>query len=355
MGTRKRRRLRGNAQTTRRNPDKVKKTLVSREALEAGKLAAKAYSILIWQLWEGLESLDCRPVFKTERSGVARCPGHDDSKPSLYFWEGDDGYCRVKCHAGCDPLELLQMILEASGEEEPTGLFESATDRPGRGSVTRQEFDPDEMEELMSGMIENAHGSLDSIGEALGATGPVLTRLGVARIPRSNLTAWPMLGPGRRLSGIQLRSSSGRKWCFTGSRLGHFWPTDMVEGGPLFVAEGASDTANLLRLRFDAIGRPSCNAKLHETVRIVAEHFSGRPIVVCADRDQGGRRGARKLTAALETKGVDVALLTPPRPFGDVREWAAGSKRPRIDICARAKKPRWFRSWSQWHRVGRHV
>ncbi len=32
---------------------------------------------------------------------AARCPAHDDQKPSLSISEGDDGRVLVKCHAGC--------------------------------------------------------------------------------------------------------------------------------------------------------------------------------------------------------------------------------------------------------------
>lgn len=32
---------------------------------------------------------------------VARCPAHDDERPSLSISEGDDGRALVHCHAGC--------------------------------------------------------------------------------------------------------------------------------------------------------------------------------------------------------------------------------------------------------------
>lgn len=50
-----------------------------------------------------------------ERGWIARCPAHDDSKPSLSVGEGRDGRVLLKCHAGCE-LEAvtLAMGLEVS-------------------------------------------------------------------------------------------------------------------------------------------------------------------------------------------------------------------------------------------------
>src|SRR5262245_31750422 len=39
-----------------------------------------------------------------KRSGngwTARCPGHDDQRPSLSISEGEDGRVLLHCHAGC--------------------------------------------------------------------------------------------------------------------------------------------------------------------------------------------------------------------------------------------------------------
>ncbi|TFH47119.1 MAG: hypothetical protein E4H01_08830, partial [Lysobacterales bacterium] len=33
---------------------------------------------------------------------IARCPAHDDIKPSLSIRETEDGKILVYCHAGCD-------------------------------------------------------------------------------------------------------------------------------------------------------------------------------------------------------------------------------------------------------------
>ena len=54
----------------------------------------------ILRLLNALGDADCRP----RRSGAgysARCPAHDDAKPSLSVSEGDDGRVLIHCQAGC--------------------------------------------------------------------------------------------------------------------------------------------------------------------------------------------------------------------------------------------------------------
>lgn len=47
------------------------------------------------------------------RGWVARCPAHDDRKPSLSIGEGRDGTVLIHCHAGCDQQRVLRALREA--------------------------------------------------------------------------------------------------------------------------------------------------------------------------------------------------------------------------------------------------
>lgn len=40
----------------------------------------------------------------------ARCPAHDDRRPSLSIAEGDDGRALVNCHAGCGPQAIAKAL-----------------------------------------------------------------------------------------------------------------------------------------------------------------------------------------------------------------------------------------------------
>src|SRR5438132_2171042 len=55
-----------------------------------------------------LERLD--GVRRTRRGALARCPGHQDHRPSLDVAEGDDGRALLYCRAGCRTSEILGAI-----------------------------------------------------------------------------------------------------------------------------------------------------------------------------------------------------------------------------------------------------
>jgi hypothetical protein len=41
---------------------------------------------------------------------MARCPAHDDRKPSLSVREGDNGRVLVRCHAGCEQWQVIEAL-----------------------------------------------------------------------------------------------------------------------------------------------------------------------------------------------------------------------------------------------------
>ena len=47
--------------------------------------------------------------FARDRYGIARCPVHDDRNPSLSVADGKTRLL-VKCHAGCDPRDILDAL-----------------------------------------------------------------------------------------------------------------------------------------------------------------------------------------------------------------------------------------------------
>jgi 5S rRNA maturation endonuclease (ribonuclease M5) len=44
------------------------------------------------------------------RNGMAKCPAHDDSSPSLSVGEGDDGRVLLHCHAGCTHDQIVAAV-----------------------------------------------------------------------------------------------------------------------------------------------------------------------------------------------------------------------------------------------------
>ena len=55
---------------------------------------------------------------------MARCPAHDDSRPSLSISAGKNGKVLVRCHAGCDQRDVIAALAER-------GLWDATDKRPG--------------------------------------------------------------------------------------------------------------------------------------------------------------------------------------------------------------------------------
>ena len=99
-----------------------------------------------------------------------------------------------------------------------------------------------------------------------------------------------------------------------------FIPTGLTGVDPLLVAEGPTDTAALLDFGFDVIGRPCCNAG---TKLVIAAVKMQRPrqVVVVADHDGPGQKGAKLLRSALLPYCLSVKIITPPADIKDARAW----------------------------------
>ncbi|MEZ6243371.1 MAG: AAA family ATPase [Phycisphaerales bacterium] len=118
------------------------------------------------------------------------------------------------------------------------------------------------------------------------------------------------------------------------------WPLNAYAGSsaenPVYVCEGATDTAALLGLDLDAVGVPmagQCGAML-------AELLAGRHAAIVADADQAGRRGALKLADSLLRRCLSVRIIEPPGGAKDAREAViAGADRAAFAALASGAEP----------------
>lgn len=176
--------------------------------------------------------------------------------------------------------------------------------------------------------------ALADLADRLGLTVTSLRRLGIGWTGRA--WSFPMTDPRRdgRVCGIRLRARDGSKYAVRGSKDGIFLPAGLADG-VLFVAEGPTDTAALLDLGFDAIGRPSC----HGGTRHVIHHVKSKKVprvVIMADGDGPGQQGASMLAVLLSVYCGDVRIVTPPAK--DARAWvqAGATDQDVVDAVALA-------------------
>ena len=159
------------------------------------------------------------------------------------------------------------------------------------------------------------------LSNILGVTPHSLRRLGVG-CSGGGFT-FPMSDEHGHIIGIRRRFDNGNKNSVTGSKNGLFIPAGIENAPKLVICEGPTDCAAALDLGYDAIGRPSCNSKVAMTVRYVQK----RPVIIVADRDTAGIRGAQKLTDALLQSGSDVRIVLPPPAYKDLRQWKESGAR----------------------------
>jgi hypothetical protein len=150
----------------------------------------------------------------------------------------------------------------------------------------------------------------------MGVTTTSLCRLGIGRLGRA--WSFPMTGRTGRVCGVRLRGDDGQKYAVRGSKEGLFVPTGLTGNGPLLLPEGPTDLAAALDLGFDAIGRPNCSGGISLVIGLV-KRLAPAAVVVVADGDDPGQKGAAALARSLVPYCRDVRLVTPP--VKDMREW----------------------------------
>jgi len=175
-----------------------------------------------------------------------------------------------------------------------------------------------------------SHAQRGWIAHILGVSVSSLQRLGAVLSDRPEVWAFPMFDAARLVIGIRLRAEDGKKWAVAGSHNGLFWPDDLVGVGPLLVCEGPTDTAAMLDLGYDAIGRPSCTGAVDMIIQAV-RHLRHRDVVILADADGPGIDGANRLAEAMTEAGRRPKVVR-PLEHKDARAWVrAGATRAVVD------------------------
>ena len=176
--------------------------------------------------------------------------------------------------------------------------------------------------------------TLNTLSAQLGVSADSLRRLQVGW--NGVGYTFPMKDETHRIVGLIVRYANGTKVCEKESRQALFIPTDLPADGLILICEGPSDTAAALDLGFAAVGRPSCNSGAKMLSKFAAE----RSVVVVADNDAPGRRGAGVLAGELVLHCPQVRIIYPPDEIKDLRQWrAAGVAHDDLRIHIEAAKP----------------
>lgn len=221
--------------------------------------------------------------------------------------------------------------------------------RPNRRRVRTVATKPDERPVLDSGgfarqcQLGTSPQALAQLADSLGVTRQSLERLGVGWSPRYRAWTFPMSNAAGEVVGIRLRKPDGGKLSVRGGKEGLFIPTGLQPGGRLLVCEGPSDTAACLDWGFQVVGRPSCTGGVRLLVELV-KRMQPEEVVIVADDDGPGQRGAENLARVLLAYVPVVRVIAPPAPHKDARAWLrAGATAADVQAAIDAAPVRWLR------------
>src|SRR5262245_36158249 len=185
-------------------------------------------------------------------------------------------------------------------------------------------------------------GRLHQLALSLGLTTESLLALGIGWFASHRAWTFPMRDACEQVLGIRLRYPDGRKLSVRGGREGLFLPrAGTPDGSALVICEGPTDTAALLDLGFlGAVGRPSCTGGIRLLVEL-QRHWRSKEVVIVADTDEPGQRGADNLASVLVAYASVVRVISPPAGAKDAREWLrSGATRQNVEQVIDAAEPR---------------
>lgn len=156
----------------------------------------------------------------------------------------------------------------------------------------------------------------------LGVPPWTLERLQVGWSEYHRAFSFPMKNAAGRVIGIRFRAILGKKFALTGSHNGLFISDKMLFGldDRLLICEGPTDCAAILSLGFNVVGRASCSEGA-ALLRNFCRTQKITEVVVVADSDEPGQRGANALANELCLYVPVVRVIQPPEGIKDARAW----------------------------------
>lgn len=278
---------------------------------------------------------------------MARCPAHDDRKPSLAIRDADDGKVLVRCHAGCDQARVIAALssLGLWGENGHHRLTRSAppvaaSDRSDRGNIKRTEAALTIWQSATPAGGTPVEAYLHSRG--LHCPVPPTLRFHVGLKHRSG-GIWPVMvalvtrGADDKPLGIHrtflARDGAGKA------------PVDSqkMDLGPcrggavrlaaasevLMVGEGIETCLSAMQ----ATGHPAWAARSTSGLKTLDLPNNVRDVIVLADGDEPGEAAARDCACRWKREGRRVRIARPQqgKDFNDMLKGRA----PRIEEGAR--------------------
>jgi len=266
------------------------------------------------------------------------CPVHADLNPSLSITETGEGVVLLHCWGGCQTDKILEAIgLDYSDLYPSMFALQFGSRKPGgqkhvsgggvRGGIAEPTAADCEQWEAMFDEWSAPLRVVRELASHLKLPLKAIKSLGVGYNRAEDCWVVPERNDKGRIVGLVRRFRDGSKKVIKGGRRGLTaagYPQGFPDG-PVYLAEGASDTAALVSVGLLACGRASAQGSRTERLWLARtlRGFKNRKIIVVGDRDPSGtgRVGAEALALHLSLtlkRGVRWGL--PAVGYKDVRE-----------------------------------
>jgi putative DNA primase/helicase len=277
---------------------------------------------------------------------LARCPGHDDSDPSLRIWLGDNGKVRMTCRAGCD----TEAVIAAVGLKF-TDLFNVEGDGLTVPAVKPQMAGQEEIDDLAayvrktSAELQSSDSGMAYLAGRFGIDVDAGADLGIGfddgtvqgfkyrsrgftRYPRLTVPLFDFDGVPHGLQGRDISGQCPSRWVSLSNPEGHRWGKfGVFRGGggyrTFVVTEGPGDALTAWALGYDAVF--ARGAALGGSTEVIGELARGMRdadrIVIAGDADRAGQGFVKALSDGLHKHGLTPYTLVMPDGVKDITAW----------------------------------
>lgn len=309
---------------------------------------------------------------------LAVCPGHNDSKPSLRIWFGEDGRVRMTCRAGCPTGDVIAAVrIPWSAMFNATGTAQVVTskrpDMVGTAEVAQLRVYLDAASfSLITSPIDGAATAAAYVSRRFGTDREGAERLGLGfddgslaglaftdaegrqrnyrsggfrSHPRLIVPLYDFNGVARGLQGRDVGGDCPVRWMSLSNPDGLRWaPYGVlladVDTDTFLVTEGPGDGLTAVAAGYHAVVvRGASLASSPELVAELAAGLTGKRVVIAGDNDKAGDGFTQRLVGGLAAHGVTAYSLTLPHAGDDLTDWRARSVndfKPALDAAVAA-------------------
>jgi hypothetical protein len=286
-----------------------------------------------------LEELGCRPIGR-QGSWRARCPAHDDRRPSLSLKEAEDGRALLLCRAGCRTEAVLERLGLAWADLFPDG-HQRRDGHDGRqpegGPAPRQQGEGWPSEEA----------AFDWLQRKTGCPRVMATGLGIRYQDGALALTWPNIGAR------MVRRGPRASWTWEAEehegRRPDLWPLPIFPPRTVWLTEGPTDCLALRAAGLPAYASVKGAARDLGLALGALREAGVEEVIIVYDLDQGGRSGAEKLVKGAQAAGLRVRAVELPQTLAlvggkDICDWLATlgdvrRLRETIEALAQAEAP----------------